>query len=42
MPAGNLSFVGLPGTDAKLLAMAHAYEQRSHRFVAPPTRPRGG
>lgn len=38
MPAGNLSFVGLPGTDAKLLAMAHAYEQRSHRFVAPPTR----
>ena len=38
MPAGNLSFVGLPGTDAKLLAMAHAYEQRSHRFVAPPPR----
>ncbi len=42
MPAGNLSFVGLPGTDAKLLAMAHAYERRSHRFVAPPTPPRGG
>ncbi|MEY4857274.1 MAG: hypothetical protein RLZZ97_2104, partial [Gemmatimonadota bacterium] len=41
MPAGNLSFVGLPGTDAKLLAMAHAYEQRSHRFVAPLTPPRG-
>jgi Asp-tRNA(Asn)/Glu-tRNA(Gln) amidotransferase A subunit family amidase len=38
MPAGNLSFVGLPGSDAKLLAMAHAYEQRSRRFVAPPPR----
>ncbi len=37
MPAGNLSFVGLPGTDAQLLAYAHAYEQRSRRFVAPPT-----
>lgn len=37
MPAGNLSFVGLPGSDARLLAMAHAYEQRSQRFVAPPT-----
>ncbi|MEO8754881.1 MAG: amidase, partial [Casimicrobiaceae bacterium] len=35
MPAGNLSFVGLPGSDARLLAYAHAYEQRSHRFVAP-------
>ena len=38
MPAGNLSFVGLPGSDAKLLAMAHAYEQRSRRFIAPPPR----
>ncbi len=37
MPAGNLSFVGLPGSDARLLALAHAYEQHSHRFVAPPT-----
>ena len=37
MPTGNLSFVGLPGSDARLLAMAHAYEQRSRRFVAPPT-----
>lgn len=37
MPVGNLSFVGLPGTDARLLAFAHAYEQRSKRFVAPPT-----
>jgi Asp-tRNA(Asn)/Glu-tRNA(Gln) amidotransferase A subunit family amidase len=36
MPAGNLSFVGLPGTDAKMLALAHAYEQVSRRFVAPP------
>jgi aspartyl-tRNA(Asn)/glutamyl-tRNA(Gln) amidotransferase subunit A len=36
MPAGNLSFVGLPGSDARLLALAHAYQQRSRRFVAPP------
>ncbi len=36
MPAGNISFVGLPGSDARLLAMAHAYEMRSRRFVAPP------
>jgi aspartyl-tRNA(Asn)/glutamyl-tRNA(Gln) amidotransferase subunit A len=36
MPAGNLSFVGLPGSDAKLLALAHAYEQASKRFAAPP------
>lgn len=38
MPAGNLSFVGLPGSDAKLLALAHAYEQHSRRFVAPVIR----
>ena len=37
MPAGNISFVGLPGSDARLLALAHAYEQRARRFVAPPT-----
>jgi aspartyl-tRNA(Asn)/glutamyl-tRNA(Gln) amidotransferase subunit A len=36
LPAGNLSFVGLPGTDARLLALAHAYERQSRRFVAPP------
>ncbi len=36
MPVGNLSFVGLPGSDARLLSYAHAYEQRSRRFVAPP------
>ncbi len=35
MPAGNLSFVGLPGTDARVLALAHSYEHRSHRFVLP-------
>jgi len=39
MPAMNLSIVGLPGTDARVLAMAHAYERQSRRFVAPP-RPR--
>jgi Asp-tRNA(Asn)/Glu-tRNA(Gln) amidotransferase A subunit family amidase len=37
MPAGNLSFVGLPGSDARLLALAHSYERRARRFVAPPT-----
>jgi Asp-tRNA(Asn)/Glu-tRNA(Gln) amidotransferase A subunit family amidase len=37
MPAGNISFVGLPGSDARLLAFAHSYERRSRRFVAPPT-----
>ena len=36
MPAGNISFVGLPGSDAKLLALAHSYERQSQRFVAPP------
>ena len=35
MPALNISFVGLPGFDARVLAYAHAYEQHSHRFVAP-------
>jgi len=37
MPAGNISFVGLPGSDAQLLALAHSYERRSRRFVAPAT-----
>lgn len=36
MPAGNLSFVGLPGADARILALAHSYERASKRFVAPP------
>ena len=36
MPAGNLSFVGLPGSDARLLALAHSYQRRANRFVAPP------
>jgi len=35
MPALNLSVVGLPGTDARVLGLAHAYEQQSRRFVAP-------
>ena len=37
MPALNLSIVGLPNEDAGVLSLAHAYEQRSRRFVAPPT-----
>jgi aspartyl-tRNA(Asn)/glutamyl-tRNA(Gln) amidotransferase subunit A len=36
MPALNLSVVGLPGDDARVLAFAHAYERQSRRFVAPP------
>jgi aspartyl-tRNA(Asn)/glutamyl-tRNA(Gln) amidotransferase subunit A len=36
MPAGNISFVGLPGSDAQLLALAHSFERRSKRFVSPP------
>src|SRR6185437_263235 len=34
MPALNLSIVGLPGTDAQILAFAHGYERQSRRFVA--------
>jgi Asp-tRNA(Asn)/Glu-tRNA(Gln) amidotransferase A subunit family amidase len=37
LPAGNLSFVGLPGSDARLFALAHAYEQASRRFRVPPS-----
>lgn len=33
MPSLNLSVVGLPGDDTRILAFAHAYEQRSQRFV---------
>jgi Asp-tRNA(Asn)/Glu-tRNA(Gln) amidotransferase A subunit family amidase len=36
MPALNLSIVGLPGHDARVLALAHGYERPSRRFVAPP------
>jgi Asp-tRNA(Asn)/Glu-tRNA(Gln) amidotransferase A subunit family amidase len=35
LPALNLSVVGLPGDDARVLALAHAYERQSRRFVAP-------
>jgi Asp-tRNA(Asn)/Glu-tRNA(Gln) amidotransferase A subunit family amidase len=38
LPAGNLSFVGLPGSDATIFAYAHAYEQASRRFVVPVVR----
>ncbi|AHG89796.1 Amidase [Gemmatirosa kalamazoonensis] len=38
MPALNLSVVGLPGDDARVLAFAHAYERQSRRFAAPPRR----
>jgi len=38
MPALNLSVVGLPGEDARVLAFAHAYERQSRRFVAPRRR----
>jgi Asp-tRNA(Asn)/Glu-tRNA(Gln) amidotransferase A subunit family amidase len=36
MPALSVSIVGLPGDDARLLSLAHAYERQSRRFVAPP------
>jgi Asp-tRNA(Asn)/Glu-tRNA(Gln) amidotransferase A subunit family amidase len=36
MPALNVSIVGLPGSDARVLSLAHAYERQSRRFVAPP------
>ena len=35
MPALNLSVVGFPGDDARVLALAHAYERQSRRFRAP-------
>lgn len=35
MPALNLSVVGLPGDDARVLAYAHAYERQSGRFRRP-------
>ncbi len=38
MPALNVSIVGLPGTDARVLALAHAYERQSRRFAPPPAR----
>jgi hypothetical protein len=41
MPALNLSVVGLPGADALVLGLAHAYERQSRRFVA-PARGEGG
>ncbi len=41
LPALNLSVVGLPGDDARVLALAHAYERQSRRFVPPP-RPHPG
>ncbi len=37
MPVGNISFVGLPGGDARVLALAHSYELATRRFVAPPS-----
>ena len=35
LPALSLSVVGVPGADARVLALAHAYERQSRRFVAP-------
>jgi Asp-tRNA(Asn)/Glu-tRNA(Gln) amidotransferase A subunit family amidase len=35
MPALNVSIVGLPGADARVLALAHAYERHSRRFRSP-------
>jgi len=35
MPALSLSVVGLPGSDASVLALAYAYERQSRRFASP-------
>ena len=35
MPALNVSLVGLPGQDARVLSYAHAYERQSRRFRQP-------
>jgi Asp-tRNA(Asn)/Glu-tRNA(Gln) amidotransferase A subunit family amidase len=35
LPTLNLSIVGLPGQDANVLALAHAYERQSKRFAIP-------
>jgi len=35
MPALNVSIVGLPGEDARVLSLAPAYERQSRRFVTP-------
>lgn len=37
MPALNVSIVGLPGDDARVLSFAHAYERQSRRFVPLPS-----
>ena len=42
MPALNVSIVGLPGSDARVLAFAHAYERQSRRFVPAPFTFRSG
>src|SRR4051812_23321236 len=38
LPALSLSVTGLPGEDARVLALAYAYERQSRRFVPPPRR----
>jgi len=40
LPALSVSVTGLPGEDAQVLALAHAYERQSRQFAAPP-RPDG-
>ena len=41
LPALSVSVTGLPGEDAGMLALAHAYERQSRRFVPPPRLSRG-
>lgn len=37
MPAGNISFAGLPGSDVRVLELAHAWQRATRHFqVAPP------
>lgn len=37
MPAGNISFAGLPGSDGRILELAHGFEQATRHFVAAPS-----
>jgi Asp-tRNA(Asn)/Glu-tRNA(Gln) amidotransferase A subunit family amidase len=37
MPAGNISFAGLPGSDARVLELAHSWERATRHFKVAPS-----
>lgn len=37
LPAGNISFAGLPGSDARVLELAHSWERATRHFKVAPT-----